>query len=83
VHIAEIYVAVQSNQTRRGLAILVAPHFDCASLSTWAICVWSPRSLSYDLILGANNSDVALYARINLEMIGKLSAESCDLYGLA
>ena len=30
----------------------------------------------------ANNSDVALYARINLEMIGKLTTESCHLYGL-
>jgi hypothetical protein len=31
----------------------------------------------------ANHFDVALHARINLEMIGKLPAESCDLYGLA
>jgi hypothetical protein len=31
----------------------------------------------------ANHFDVALYARINLEMIGKLRAESYDLYGLA
>ena len=45
------------------------------------------RPLSYDLILTAillgNHSDIALYARIDLEMILKLPAESCDLYGLA
>src|SRR5262245_45357487 len=31
----------------------------------------------------AKHFDVALYTRINLEMIGKMPAESCDLYGLA
>src|SRR5262245_44052425 len=31
----------------------------------------------------AKHFDVALYARINLEMIGKMPAESCDLDGLA
>ena len=34
-------------------------------------------------ILLGSHFDVALYARIDLEMIGKLPAESCDLYGLA